>query len=143
VERRGAPVEAFLRIDDDKILIRNNIYTPDHIVVLDPTLIDAVDVTTGLAKGGWIIINSPKTPDQFPALSDYKIACVDASAIAIKYRLGARSAPIVNTAICGAFASATKMVGLKAIQEAILEEVPIKAEANSEAAKLAFEQTAV
>ncbi len=141
VERRGAPVEAFLRVDKDKILIRNNIYTPDHIIVLDPTLIDAVDVTTGMAKGGWIVINSNKSPAEFEKLKDYKVACVDAGRIAIENRLGSPNAPIVNTAICGAFAKATGLVGLDAVSEAIKEEVPIKPDANSKAAKIAFDST--
>lgn len=141
VERRGAPVEAFLRFDDDKILIRNNIYTPDHIIVLDPTLIEAVDVTEGLAKGGWIVINTNKKPSDFPSLADYKVACVDASQIAIENRLGSPNAPIVNTAICGAFAKATDLVGLEAVCEAIKDEVPIKPDANANAAKIAFEST--
>lgn len=142
VERRGAPVEAFLRIDDDKILIRNNIYTPDHIIVLDPTLIEAIDVTAGLAKGGWVLVNTTKSPDRLESLGDYRVACVDASGIAVKHRLGSRSAPIVNTSILGAFAKATGMVGLDSVVQAILEEVPIKAEANADAAKDAFNATA-
>lgn len=141
VERRGAPVEAFLRIAQDKILIRNNIYTPNHLIVLDSTLIDAVDVTTGLEKGGWIIVNSGKSPESFSKLTkDYKVACVDASDIAVGHRLGSASAPIVNTAICGAFAKVTGMVGLPAVVDAIKEEVPIKPEANADAAKDAFDK---
>lgn len=142
VERRGAPVEAFLRLDSDKILIRNNIYTPDHIIVLDPTLIEAVDVTDGLKKGGWILINTNKSPVDFPKLQkDFKVACVNASELAIKNHLGARSAPIVNTAILGAFANAFDMVKLESVVNAIMDEVPIKAEANAQAAKEAFEST--
>ncbi|MBW1747635.1 MAG: 2-oxoacid:acceptor oxidoreductase family protein [Deltaproteobacteria bacterium] len=48
VERRGAPVEAYLRLDKEKILVRSNIYTPDHVVVQDAKLLDRVDVTAGL-----------------------------------------------------------------------------------------------
>jgi len=50
VERRGAPVMAFLRVDQNPIQLRVNIYEPDHIVVLDPTLIGAIDVTSGLNR---------------------------------------------------------------------------------------------
>ncbi len=141
VERRGAPVEAFLRIDEDKILLRNNIYTPGLIIVLDHTLIEAIDVTAGLQKGGWIIVNSPKAPQDFPSLKDYKVACVDAKGLAIKYKLGSRSSPIVNTAILGAFAKATQLVKIDSVVKAIMEEVPIKAEENAQAAKDAFEST--
>jgi 2-oxoacid:acceptor oxidoreductase gamma subunit (pyruvate/2-ketoisovalerate family) len=141
VERRGAPVEAFLRIDKNKILLRNNIYSPHHLIVLDQTLIDAIDVTSGLAKGGWIIINSSKDPKEFAKLKDYKVACVDANQIALAHRLGSRSAPIVNTAILGAFAKATNMVKLDSVVKAIMDDVPIKPKENATAAKEAFEMT--
>ncbi len=65
VERRGAPVMAFLRVDQQPVLLRVNIYEPDHIVVLDPTLIGAVDVTSGLKPKGWILINSGQPPEAF------------------------------------------------------------------------------
>jgi 2-oxoacid:acceptor oxidoreductase gamma subunit (pyruvate/2-ketoisovalerate family) len=139
VERRGAPVEAFLRIDEEKILLRNNIYEPHHIIVLDATLIDAVDVTTGLHEGGLVLINTIKQPSDFPNLSAYKVACVDASRIAIKHRLGSPSAPIVNTAILGAFAKASGLMGIDSIAEAIVEDVPIKPDANAAAAREAYE----
>ena len=50
VERRGAPVEAFLRISEADILVRSNVYTPDHLVVMDSKLLTAIDVTRGLKK---------------------------------------------------------------------------------------------
>ena len=62
VERRGAPVFAFIRIDDKPIYDKSRIYAPDHVVVVDPTLVEAIDVTEGLKDGGWIIINSDKKP---------------------------------------------------------------------------------
>ncbi|MDP8223675.1 MAG: 2-oxoacid:acceptor oxidoreductase family protein [Candidatus Lernaella stagnicola] len=139
VERRGAPVEAFLRVDKDKILLRNNIYEPDHIIVLDRTLIEAVDVTTGLAKGGLVLINSNQTPADFPDLADFSVACVNASAIAIKHRLGSPAQPIVNTAILGAFAKASGMMSIDSICEAIRQDVPIKPDANATAAREAFD----
>ena len=139
VERRGAPVEAFLRLDTDKILIRSEIEKPDHVVVLDATLLDAIEVTLGLTKKGWIIINTELKPTNFGALKDFNVGCVDASRIAIKHQLGSKGAPIVNTAICGAFAKCTGLVGLQAICRAIEEEVPIKPEKNVDAAREAFD----
>ncbi|MFQ6090097.1 MAG: 2-oxoacid:acceptor oxidoreductase family protein, partial [Candidatus Bipolaricaulia bacterium] len=65
VERRGAPVAAFIRVDEEPILLRCEIYRPDHVVVLDPTLIAAVDVATGLKGGGWVLINSDREPAEF------------------------------------------------------------------------------
>jgi 2-oxoacid:acceptor oxidoreductase gamma subunit (pyruvate/2-ketoisovalerate family) len=138
VERRGAPVEAFLRLSDDKILIRSEIDTPDHVIILDSTLVEATDVTAGLKKGGWVVINTPKQPEDFPALKDYKVGCVNASQIASNHRLGSKSAPIVNTAICGAFAKASGLVGIDSVCDAILVEAPVKPQENAQAAREAF-----
>ncbi|MBM4465551.1 MAG: pyruvate ferredoxin oxidoreductase subunit gamma [Chloroflexi bacterium] len=139
VERRGAPVTAFTRIDDQPVRIRCQIYEPDHIVVLDPTLLEAVDVTTGLKEGGRILINSEQHPATFDLPARYRVATVDANSIAIKYKLGPKSAPIVNTAILGAFARATGIVSLEALAEAVREAVPIKPEENVAATREAYE----
>ncbi len=139
VERRGAPVEAFLRLDSDKILIRSEIDSPDHVVILDATLVEVIDITAGLKEGGWIIVNTPGKPEDFPEFSRFRVGCVDASHIASHQRLGSRSAPIVNTAICGAFARATSLVGIDSICDAIMEEAPIKPNENAQAARDAFE----
>jgi len=139
VERRGAPVEAFLRLDKDKILIRSEIETPDHVVVLDATLIEATAVSTGLTKNGWIVINTDLKPSDFEVFRGFRVGCVDASRIAVDHQLGSKGAPIVNTAICGAFAKCTGLVGLDAICRAIREEVPIKPESNIDAAREAFD----
>jgi len=96
VERRGAPVQAFTRIDDKKIDIRMNVYNPDAVVVLDPSLMDVIDVTEGLKEGGIIVINTSKNPEDFK-LGDFKIATVDATKIALEHKLGSMAAPIVNT----------------------------------------------
>ena len=140
VERRGAPVAAFVRVDDKPVLIRSQIYEPDHIIVLDPTLIESVDVTKGLKKGGWILINTTREPSEFSKLTHFKVACVDASGIAVKYQLGSKSHPIVNTGILGAFARVTRFVSLDSTVEAIVENVPLMAENNAKAAKEAFEK---
>jgi len=70
VERRGAPVQAFCRIDDKPVRIHQNVETPDIVVVLDPTLMKDIDITSGLKKGGLIIINTVKKTDEFN-LGDY------------------------------------------------------------------------
>lgn len=139
VERRGAPVEAYLRVDRKKILIRTNLYDPDHIIILDPTLVSSVDVTRGLKKGGWILLNSSDYPTNGGTFSGYGIAIVDATRIALKHGLGTRTHPIVNTAILGAFPRVFDIPPLETIIEAIYEEVPVKVEKNVEAAKEAYE----
>ena len=101
-ERSGAPVQAFCRYSDEPITNRNLIYEPDHIIVLDPTLISA-QISAGLKAGGWILLNSPRSPEDFAGQFPHsRIATVDATTIARENDLGTRSVPIVNTGLAGA-----------------------------------------
>ena len=140
VERRGAPVTAFLRFAKRPIRLRCEITAPDDLIVLDPTLVEAVNVTTGLKDGGLVLINSPRPPQSYADLaSRYRVATVDANTIARDNKLGSRTQPIVNTAILGAFAAATGLVLLDSVCAAIADEVPIQTQANTDAARQAAE----
>lgn len=140
VERRGAPVAAFVRVDHKPIRLRCQIECPDHVVVLDPTLIASVNVTAGLKPGGWVIINSDQEPEHFAGLkgTGIRIATVDAAGIAAGLGLGNRTNPIVNTAILGAVASITGLIRLESILETIPHHVPRRQEENVEAARRAY-----
>ena len=140
VERRGAPVEAYLWLDRQKILTRNNVYTPDHVVVQDAKLLQSVDVTKGLKPGGWILLNSPGPPERLGVFSGFRLAFVDATQIAVKCDLGTRTHPIINTAMIGAFARLMDMPPLDTISGAIKAEIKTKPDANIQAAHKAFEQ---
>lgn len=136
VERRGAPVTAFLRISTGPILLRCEITHPDELIVLDPTLVEAIDVAAGLKPGGRILINSPRDPASYGDLAAlFSVATVDASVIAARNGLGSRTQPIVNTAILGAFAIASGLVGLDSVCAAIAEEIPSRTARNIEAAR--------
>ena len=139
VERRGAPVEAYLRFDRKEILIRTNVYTPDHVVVLDKTLLESIDVTLGLKTGGWILVNGPELPAYLDSWSGYKVAFVDATHIALDNGLGTRTHPIVNTPMMGGLARVLGMPSMEAISKAIHKEVPSKPKANIKAAEMAYE----
>jgi 2-oxoacid:acceptor oxidoreductase gamma subunit (pyruvate/2-ketoisovalerate family) len=115
VERRGAPVMSFCRLDEKPIRIHQQVYEPDIIVVLDATL-DPAMMNKGLKKNGIAIINTKKLPSETGILAS-KIYCVDATGIAVK-NLGR---PIINTAMLGAFAKATGLVGLEDIKKAVSE----------------------
>jgi len=138
VERRGAPVEAYLRLDRMKILVRTNVYTPDHVVVLDRTLLATADVTRGLKRGGWVLLNAPAPPEDLASFAGFHLAFVDATRIALQHRLGTRTHPIVNTALTGALARVLSVPPLAAIAEAIREEVPGTAEENIRATEAAY-----
>jgi len=140
VERRGAPVFAFIRIDHQPIYDKSRIYNPDHVVVVDPTLVEAIDVTEGLKDGGYIIINSPKKPEEFKFPDRFKVFTIDATEIAVRHKLGTLAAPIVNTAIVGAVVKILKLTKLESLVTAIKEGVPQKAEENVQAAIEAYEK---
>ena len=136
VERRGAPVTAFLRVSDGPILLRCEVTEPDDLIVLDPTLIQAVDVAAGLKQGGSILINSERAPEDYAELSRrHRVGTVDASAIARRFGLGSRTQPIVNTAILGAFAAFLELVSLESVCAAIAEDAPFKVDDNVLAAR--------
>ncbi|OIP33936.1 MAG: pyruvate ferredoxin oxidoreductase [Deltaproteobacteria bacterium CG2_30_66_27] len=143
VERRGAPVETYTRIDDRKILLRTNVYTPDHVVVLDATLVEIAAVTRGLKPGGTLLINTGNVPSTLEAFESFRVFTVDAGRIALRHTLGSRTHPIVNTAILGAFARATGLVPVDAVCEAIRQEVPSHREENVAAAREAFESVTI
>lgn len=140
VERRGAPVFAFIRVDNKPIYDKSRIYTPDHVVVVDPTLVEAIDVTDGLKDGGYIIINSPKKPEEFKFPDKFRVLTIDATDIAVRHQLGTLAAPIVNTAIVGAVVKILKLTKLESLIEAIREGVPLKQEENVQAAIEAYEK---
>ena len=140
VERRGAPVFAFIRVDNKPIYDKSRIYTPDHVVVVDPTLVEAIDVTDGLKDGGYIIINSPKKPEEFKFPDKFRVFTIDATDIAVRHQLDTLAAPIVNTAIVGAVVKILKLTKLESLIEAIREGVPLKQEENVQAAIEAYEK---
>jgi pyruvate ferredoxin oxidoreductase gamma subunit len=83
-ERMGAPITAYNRISNEKITVHSNIYYPDYVVVVDETLLSAVDVAKGLKKEGAIIVNSQRTPAEIrKQLNGYtgKICTIDAGKI--------------------------------------------------------------
>lgn len=103
-ERSGAPVQAYVRIDDEEITNHNQVYEPDHVIVLDPTLIGP-RVAMNVKEEAWIVLNTPKSleelKDVFPGR---KVAVLDATSTAVERGLGTRAVPIVNTTILGALA---------------------------------------
>jgi pyruvate ferredoxin oxidoreductase gamma subunit len=116
VERRGAPVEAFTRISDSFIRRKSQVYEPDNLVVLDSTLFGAVDILSGLKKGGMVIVNTNKTPEEL-GLKGLNARTLDVSKLAIEV-LGR---DIVNTAMLGAFAGFTGLVSLEGLFKGVDE----------------------
>lgn len=142
VERRGAPVVAFARIAEpgDDLFVRQDIREPDHVLILDPTLLESADVLAGLRAGGWVVVNTPEPPAALAVPAEFRVATVDATAIARRHGLGSAAQPVVNTAILGAFVRATGVVDLDNLLAAIAAEVPAKVRENRQAATEAHQQ---
>ena len=141
VERRGAPVTAYARIDKKPIRIKSSIYEPDYVVVLDSSLLKGVDILEGLKPGGGVLINHRQGRSLEGLPSKYRYFVLDATEIASSHGIGSKSSPIVNTAIMGGFAKMSDFISLDAILDSIRELAPVKEEENVAAAKEAFEMT--
>ena len=138
VERRGAPVTAYARIDDRPVGVRTSIARPDIVVVLDPGLLATQPVTDGLKDGGLLLVNTPRPPERLAAPPTVRRAAVDAATIALAHGLGSRTMPIVNTTVLGALARASGVVSLDAVGRAIERFVPSHSAENRAAATDGF-----
>lgn len=108
-ERMGAPITAYNRISDTPIRIHSNIYEPDYVVVVDDSLIGAVDVTSGLKDNGAIVINTNEDIDSLrKKLNEFsgKIYTIDASKISLE----CLKANFPNTAMLAAVVNITKIM---------------------------------
>ena len=139
-ERRVAPVVAFTRMDIFQIYRRTIIYRPDHVLVFDARLLDLVDVTSGLKEKGILLINAIGVPKSITRFSSFRIALVDANRIAIENQLGTAMAPIVNTAMLGAFLRVSGLFDLERLLVSIKESIGDVAGNNMEAAKRGFKE---
>jgi len=137
-ERSGAPIQAYVRLDDVEITNHNQIREPDHVIVLDPTLIGE-SILAGASVDGWIILNTPKPPASWPAFAGRCVATIDATSIATRHGLGTRSVPIVNTTMMGAIARIFDFSFPEVL--AALEEYGFRG-VNIDAAKEGFESVA-
>ena len=135
VERRGAPVTAFARVDSRPIQVRTEIRAPDVVVVLDPGLLATTPVADGLKPGGLLLVNTTLPSEKIVARAGVRRASIDATHIALAHGLGTTMMPIVNTAVLGALARASSVVSLEALTRAIDQFVPARREANALAAR--------
>jgi len=120
-ERMGAPVVAYVRIDDDPIELTEPVLRPDLLIVQDPTLFHAVDVFSGLADDGFLLINSARRlselhiDDALARLPDHHVYTVAATELAMRH-LGR---PTPNTALLGAFTALSELLHIESVIAAI------------------------
>ena len=117
-ERRGAPVFTSLKISKNKIYDLSPITTPDMIVVLDHTLLEEVNVAEGLKKNGLVVLNGPKSVDEYE-FEGMKVAVSDVTKHAVEAGL---PPGIVNSGIIGAFSKATGLVDIELLVKEIEKE---------------------
>ncbi len=139
-ERRGAPVQAFTRIDDAPIRVFAHIAAPNVVVVLDETLLGKVPVADGLRQDGVLVANFAGTPAELRSmlgLRGGRVFTVDALRIASE-TLGR---PITNTPMIGALLQAVPVVGLAHVVEELSEKFKGRvAESNVNAVRRAYEE---
>jgi len=134
--RMGAPMNAFVRVDAKPVRLRSQIYEPDYVIVVDPTLMRGFNCYSGLKDKGIAIINQREGVEIPKVKASQKLFIIPANDIALK-TIGR---PLGNTALLGAFAVATGEFGLETLLEAIKKRFAGKAlEGNMEAAKQGFE----
>ena len=140
-ERSGAPVRGFTRISDEPISIHSQIYNPNVVVVVDPTLLNA-NVATGLTKDGTIIANTERGIDELKKLLSVQEAHVY-SVNARRIALDILARPIYNTAMLGALIKVVPITSLESIANVVRLRFPgTLGEKNVEAVKRAYEEVA-
>jgi len=140
-ERTGAPVVAFCRIDTRPIRLREPILAPDALIIQDPTLLHQVDVFGGLAREGYILINTTRSFEEL-GLGDFvqqfrpeRLCTAPATDLALKHV----GRPVPNAALLAGFAAVTSQISLESVNAALREKFPKKiADANIAAAAAAY-----
>ena len=116
VERRGAPVTAFLRIAKEPIFIRSQIYQADVGVVLAAGVVQLPQFRASIGKGATLLLNSP---EPVAGWEEHDVWYIDATAIALEHGLGSSAQPLVNTAILGAYCKIAGDVRLESLTESV------------------------
>jgi 2-oxoacid:acceptor oxidoreductase gamma subunit (pyruvate/2-ketoisovalerate family) len=139
MERKGAAVSAFVRLDSIPIVERGDIKNPDVVIVLDSSLLRKVDVTQGAKPAALILLNCRDNENQNSIKGSFRVAGVDAVKIALQHGLGSKTAPIINTVILGAYARVSGDLALSNLLAAIETGVPANKKQNMAAAEAAYQ----
>lgn len=110
-ERRGAPIQAYTKISNEKISDRSALTKADYIVYLDETLF-SINSLTDLKENGLVFLNT-KTPEKY---AGYKqIVAYDANSISEEIL----KRPMGNTAMLALLAKETGIVTRDNIEKAL------------------------
>ncbi len=141
-ERMGAPVVAYCRIAEREIRLREPVLNPQALVIQDPTLLHHVDVFSGLATEGYILINTTRSFVEL-GIGEYasgfrreRLCTVPATELALRHM----GRPVPNAALLGGFAAVTARVSIDSVRAAIRERFSGRiADGNVAAATAAYE----
>jgi pyruvate ferredoxin oxidoreductase gamma subunit len=122
-ERTGAPVTSFCRVDDSPIRIREPIAEPDALVIQDPTLLHQVDVFSGLATDGYVLLNSSRDFEELglETLHDDRQAGRALTIPATEIAREVIGRPLPNAVLLGGFAALTGLISMESLAGAIGE----------------------
>ena len=114
-ERMGAPIRAFARISDEPIKVHSQVYNPDYVIVLDPTLIGNVNVLEGMKKEGALVANYAEGKETLRRAlgTDLDVHAVNATKIALE-TIGK---PLANTAMLGALVKVSGVLDLESVKQ--------------------------
>lgn len=145
-ERAGAPIKAFTRISEKPIKIHSGVKSPDIVVVIDPTLLESMDVTEGI-KNGLLLVNTKESSERIREKLDFKdgkIGTVDATWIA----LDTLGLPMPNLPMLGALLKVNPLVDLNVLKKKIRKKFTKKigkkkTDANVKGVKRAHEEVSI
>ena len=136
-ERRGAPVTAYVRVDDNRVKERELVHSPDIVIVLDQALATRQNMADEMAAGGLLLLNADYPPEEVKISGDIRIATVDATGIALE----TLKRPITNTAILGAFSKVVGWPKLESVEKAIRKQFAGRiADMNIEAVRRSYNE---
>lgn len=137
VERKGSPVYGFLRISDQAIHLKTQVYRPELLVILDETLLDVPETFAGFQKGGTVLVNTGRAPEEliFP-VEPSRVAAVNATSIALEKT----KRDIPNTAILGAFCRVTGWADWRVVKNLVTDSFGLE---NAAAAERAYNQVRI
>jgi len=117
-EREGAPVKAFVRIDNKPIRIHCSVKSPDMAIVIDPTLLNCLDVIEGLKEEGILIVNTYKSPEEIRKQTKFKGKVYTVDGTKISMEVFGKNFP--NMPILGALVKASDIVKMDSLKTQIL-----------------------
>lgn len=137
-ERRGAPVKSYVRMDDRPIHLRSQIYRPDFLVVMSPSLLQAA-LEEGTKEGSVLLVNQREEEDDALSGLPFRTYALDATSIALDLGMVVEGMPVLNQVFLGAVSYVTELIPLEAVNEVIRRNIPPgRQEASMEAARRGF-----